>query len=142
MPGPIEIDLERVERLLIFGCKGSEIAAAIGVHPDTLYRRIVDECGINFSTFAAQKKEKGDTLLKEAQFLKAIDGDNTMLIWLGKHRLGQTEGEDPKHISKEKEQELTKQLALLMTENENLKKELDALKPQTSPIDSGSEPAL
>ncbi len=85
----IPIDWDQVDKLLISGCTGTEIASSIGCCPDTLYDRTEQEKGVLFSEYSRQKKEKGDTLLRQAQFAKAAKGDNTMLIWLGKLRLGQ-----------------------------------------------------
>lgn len=85
----IPIDWDQVDKLLMSGCLGTEIASAIGCCPDTLYQRTLQEKGMIFSEYSRKKKEKGDTILRHAQFAKAAKGDNTMLIWLGKLRLGQ-----------------------------------------------------
>lgn len=92
-----EIDWELVDRKLKAGCTGVEIASCLGIHPDTLYIRTQDEKGIGFSDYSQQKKAAGDSSIREAQFNKAIEGDNTMLIWLGKNRLKQSES--PQEIS-------------------------------------------
>lgn len=85
----IPIDWDQVDKLLMSGCLGTEIASSIGCCVDTLYDRTFQEKGVIFSAYAREKKEKGDTILRHAQFAKAAKGDNTMLIWLGKLRLGQ-----------------------------------------------------
>jgi hypothetical protein len=88
------IDWTMVGDLLKAGCKGVEIAARLGICPDTLYGRCEQERNVEFSVFSAQKKADGDALLREAQFKKATKGkDNNMLIWLGKNRLDQREPE-------------------------------------------------
>lgn len=78
-----------VDRYLEAGCSGAEVASVVGVSPDTLYRRCQAERGANFSVILQQKKAKGEGLLKVKQFLEAMKGDRSMLIWLGKQRLGQ-----------------------------------------------------
>lgn len=85
------IDWNRVEKAAIAGCNGAEIAATMGIHPDTLYQRCEQEHGTNWSAWLTEKKSIGDNLLRECQFQKALEKDNTMLIWLGKHRLNQKE---------------------------------------------------
>jgi len=85
----IPIDWDEVDRLLMAGCKGVQIAAYYGMHPDTLYIRSQTERGIGFSELCRQKKEKGNSLLLLAQFKMALEKDRGMLIWLGKNRLGQ-----------------------------------------------------
>lgn len=90
-----EIDWKIVDDLLMAGCLGTEVAAFIGVYPDTLYNRCEEEKLTTFTAYLQQKKQSGDSLLKKAQFDKAIGntdkGDNTLLIWLGKVRLEQKE---------------------------------------------------
>jgi len=84
------IDWEEVESLLMSGCTGTEIAARIGISAPTLYDRCQTDNEMMFSEFSQEKKAKGDTLLKQAQFNAAVvDKDKAMLIWLGKQRLGQ-----------------------------------------------------
>lgn len=89
------IDWEKVDNMLISGSNGVQVAASIGIHPDTLYDRCVLDHKVAFSAYAQEKRSKGDTLLHAAQFQKAIKEKNpTMLIWLGKQRLNQRENHD------------------------------------------------
>jgi len=96
MPRPEKpIDWERVDELLECGCLGNEIAAHYNMHPNTFYDRVVSKYNMSFTDYQAEKKYKGDSLIREAQFKKALKKlDNTMLIWLGKQRLGQKENLD------------------------------------------------
>lgn len=91
----LKINWERVDELLMAGCPGSKIAAALGVCAETLYDRCQQEKSTSFSEYAQQKKQAGDSLIHEVQFRKALGlvdkGDNTLLIWLGKNRLDQKE---------------------------------------------------
>jgi IS30 family transposase len=73
------------------GCSGQQIAAVLGVHPQTLYDGCKREKEIDFSNYSLEKKEKGDAALLGKQFEKALKGDNTQLVWLGKNRLRQTD---------------------------------------------------
>lgn len=85
------IDWEVVDRLLIAGCLGTEIAPHFDMHPDTFYIRFEQDKGMGFTEYSRQKRSIGDSILREVQFKKAKDGDNTLLIWLGKNRLKQAE---------------------------------------------------
>lgn len=85
------IDWDEVDDLLVKGCNGSQISSYIGVCSDTLYDRCLLEKGVLFSTYSQKKREKGDSLLHKAQFELAMKEDRTMLVWLGKQRLGQKE---------------------------------------------------
>lgn len=91
------IDWERVDELLMAGCKGTEICPHFDMHPETFYRKVEEKYNIGFTAYCALKRSQGDSLLKETQFLKALGlsdkGDNTLLIWLGKVRLEQKEAE-------------------------------------------------
>lgn len=86
-----EIDWNQVGKLLEAGGSAVGIAAMIGITEDTLYNRCKSDLNQDFSAFRQQKLAKGDELLRSKQFQVAMSGDKTMLIWLGKNRLGQTD---------------------------------------------------
>lgn len=88
---PTKIDWAKVEELTAAGCLGSEIAGVFAMHRNTFYDHVEKNYGIQFSEFRQQFLSKGDAYLRAAQFKKALKGDNSMLIWLGKNRLGQKE---------------------------------------------------
>lgn len=101
---PVSIDWIRVERFIQAGCNGEEVASAIGIHADTLYRRMKEEGIIgegtdypHFTAYYQSKRSHGDSLLKVKQFEMAMSGNIPMLIWLGKQRLGQSEKMEMKH---------------------------------------------
>ena len=97
----VDIDWKRVNELLEADCEGTEIAAHLGIVPETLYRRCEADNKISFSKYLQEKKASGNSILKEKQFTIAKDGDKTMLIWLGKQRLGQSEKQDLSHTIKD-----------------------------------------
>lgn len=85
------IDWNKVDQLLMAGCFGTEIAPHFDIHVKTFYDKVVEKFNITFTEYSALKKNQGDSLLKAKQFEKALKGDNTLLIWLGKTRLNQRE---------------------------------------------------
>jgi len=91
----IEIDWKKVDEFLISGSPITEIAGYFGACRKTLYNRFEKEFGYSLSTHSKQKRQKGETILRAHQYAKALGltekGDNTLLIWLGKTRLKQTE---------------------------------------------------
>src|ERR1700687_4170081 len=93
------IDWKRVDKLLSSGCLGTEVAAYFGIHSDTFYNRFQDEFGMGFSEYMQQKRSHGDALLREKQYDKAMEGENMMLIWLGKNRLNQTDSQTNVSVS-------------------------------------------
>lgn len=87
------IDWKEVENLLLSGSPVREIAGYIGVDERTIYDRCEKDHGIKFSVYSQEFKAKGASILRAHQYAKALgktnDGDNTLLIWLGKQRLDQ-----------------------------------------------------
>ena len=72
-----------VLRLAQMGCKDSEIAEWFGVDENTLR--------YNFSVELLKGKLALNQSLRQAQIRLAISGNATMLIWLGKNVLGQSD---------------------------------------------------
>lgn len=84
-----EIDWGKVDELLEAGCLGTEVAAFLGVNPATLYDRCFIDNKKLFSEYSQEKQSKGDSILRKAQFDKALSGDTSLMIWMGKCRLKQ-----------------------------------------------------
>ena len=84
-PKPIEINWEQVEKLAGLFCTQEEIASVIGCSVDTLARRK------EFADIMKKGQAEGRASLRRWQFVKARDGNVTMLIWLGKQYLGQSD---------------------------------------------------
>jgi len=85
------IDWAVVGKLLEAGCAGTDIASQLGIGVDTLERRCRTDNKVTFSAFSQQKRMSGDNLLRAAQYKAAMEGNTTMLVWLGKQRLGQSD---------------------------------------------------
>lgn len=86
-----QIDWKKVDAMLEAHCNGTEIAAQFGMHPDTFYKRVEKEYNMGFSEYFQQKKATGKSNLKFAQYKKALGGNTSIQIWLGKNWLGQRE---------------------------------------------------
>lgn len=82
--------------MLEAGGAATGIAATLGITEDTLYNRCKTDLKQDFSAYRQEKLAKGDELLKSKQFQVAMSGDKTMLIWLGKQRLGQADKNESK----------------------------------------------
>lgn len=87
----IEIDWSKVDKYLQAQCDGVGIAGLLGIHPNTLYRLCEEKFKISFSEYSAKKRGEGKELLRAKQFQLAMEGDKTMLVWLGKQYLAQRE---------------------------------------------------
>jgi len=90
----IELDWKKIDFLLEAGCHGTEVASSLGVSFDTIARQIENKYNTNFTNYAHEKRQKGDSSIRAKQYQKALQGDNHMLIWLGKNRLKQKDRED------------------------------------------------
>lgn len=135
----IPIDWSVVEKAAMEGSNGIQIAAHLGICKDTLYDRCELEHGVTWSAYLAEKRSKGDKLIHQAQFKKALSGNPTILIWLGKQRLDQRDSDHEKDklpplddlVEKDNENmSLKAQLAIIMKELEDLKAKIDH-KPET-----------
>lgn len=89
-PGPKtpKVDPNAVKALASIMCTMPEIALVIGVSEDTLQRRPV------LAKAIAEGRANGRSSLRRAQYKAAMDGNPTMLIWLGKQVLGQRDNAD------------------------------------------------
>lgn len=86
-----KIDWDKVDRMLMAGCDGMEISSFLGMHYNTFYNRVKSDKKCDFSEYSQAKRSAGDSLLKMKQMDVAMTGDKSMLIWLGKQRLGQSD---------------------------------------------------
>lgn len=85
------IDWETVDKMCAIQCTGEEIAGVIGCDYDTLNAACKREAGCGFSDYFAKKSASGKMALRRKQYTTAMDGNPTMLVWLGKQWLGQTD---------------------------------------------------
>lgn len=86
-----EIDWAEVDKYLKAQCDGVGIAAILGVYPDTLYNACERDHKTTFSAYSQLKKTEGKELLRQKQIEVAMGGDKTMLVWLGKQYLDQSD---------------------------------------------------
>ena len=85
-PKKYKIDTEQVEKLASFGCTNIEVASFFGCSPDLLEK--------SYSEYLAKGRDKGRIRLRQLQWKAAEAGSHTMLIWLGKQMLGQTDKQE------------------------------------------------
>lgn len=94
----LSIDWLRVNKALEAGANGVQVAAMLGMHPDTLYNKCKEVHKMDFSAYLQLKREAGNEKLLKAQFDLAVkENDRSMLIWLGKQRLNQAEKREIKN---------------------------------------------
>ena len=85
-PKKYNIDKDKVEQLASFGCSNTEIASFFGCSKDLITK--------SYSTNVAKGRDKGKIRLRQMQWKAADKGNVTMLIWLGKQVLGQSDKQE------------------------------------------------
>ena len=75
------VDEATIEKLAQLHCTYEEIAEFVGVSTKTLQR--------NYVHLIKKGREMGKISLRKAQFEKALAGNVSMMIWLGKQHLDQ-----------------------------------------------------
>ena len=85
------IDWETVDGMCAIQCTGVEIAGVLGCSYNTLVRAVKREKELTFEDYFAQKSVEGKVSLRRKQYDTALEGNTTMLIWLGKQWLGQAD---------------------------------------------------
>ena len=82
-PKKYDIDTEEVFKLASYGCTNTEIADFFGCSKDLISK--------SYSTNVLKGRTDLKKRLRKAQIDSALGGNSTMLIWLGKQYLEQTE---------------------------------------------------
>ena len=82
-PKKYDIDPKQVEKLASYGCTNTEIASFFGCSKDLISK--------SYSTNVEKGKDSGKIRLRKLQWRAAERGNISMLIWLGKQVLGQSD---------------------------------------------------
>ena len=85
-PKKYNIDTEQVEKLASFGCSNTEIASFFGCSKDLISK--------SYSTNITKGKADLKKKLRKAQIDSALSGNATLLIWLGKQYLDQSDKQE------------------------------------------------
>lgn len=79
----VKLNEKLIKDLAEIQCTMKEIASICGCSVDTLERK--------YAEVIKHGRDHGKRSLRRAQYLKALEGNPAMLIWLGKHYLDQKE---------------------------------------------------
>tara|TARA_R110002095_G_scaffold190075_1_gene167768 strand:+ start:121 stop:525 length:405 start_codon:yes stop_codon:yes gene_type:complete len=82
------IDPEQVRSLARLGCTWDEIASVLAIARGTFSARMKEK---KYRDAYDRGIAEGNTSLRRAQYDSAVGGNATMLIWVGKNRLNQTD---------------------------------------------------
>ena len=89
-PKKYNLDTEKIEQLAGFGCTNTEIASFFGCD-ESLIRK-------SYSEYLSKGRDKGKIRLRQLQWRAAERGNVSMMIWLGKQVLSQTDKQEVEHI--------------------------------------------
>ena len=89
-PKKYNIDTNEVEKLAGYGCTNIEIADFFGCSSDLIEK--------SYSEFLTKGRADLKKRLRKAQIDTAVAGNPTMLVWLGKQMLNQTDRQEIEHI--------------------------------------------
>ena len=109
------INQKQFESLCAIQCTEEEICNVLDVSEKTLISWCNEVYGESFSKVFRQKRDLGKTSLRRNQWKQAEKGNTTMLIWLGKQILKQSESPIQDEI-KLKELELKEKLLMKQLE--------------------------
>ena len=88
------IDPEQVRSLARLGCTWDEIASVLAIARGTFSARMKEK---KYRDAYDRGIAEGNTSLRRAQYDSAVGGNATMMIWVGKNRLGQTDRVETKN---------------------------------------------
>jgi hypothetical protein len=98
-----EINWKMVEGKMAAGCSAAEIYNDPDclMNEDTFYDRFKQEYGKSFSEYSGKFHSIGQGNIRYTQYAKALQGNTTMLLLLGRLWLGQKEQDSVTEISDE-----------------------------------------
>lgn len=106
---------DQLDQLILWATQ-EYCAEKLGISADTLTRRIKEKFNITFAEYKHKRKETLRINLLKKQYDVAMNGNTTMLIWLGKNELGQSD----KIISKNEHTVQDERVKLDMSKKEKL----------------------
>jgi hypothetical protein len=87
-------EYEKLIAMIRIQCTRDEICGIFGMSDTTLNRRLAERGDENFEALYKRHCDEGKASLRRQQWAAAQKGNPTMLIWLGKQMLGQTDKVD------------------------------------------------
>jgi len=96
-PKPIQINWDEFDKLCGIQCTIEEIASWYNCSVDTIENVVKRDKKQKFSEYFSKKRGVGKISLRRKQYQVAMDGNPTMLLWLGKQYLGQTDKQEVEH---------------------------------------------
>lgn len=102
-------DWSIIEGLLELRCTAAEVAGFLRISVDALYDACKRDRGMSFTELSERYGASGKISLRRAQMQYALEGNGTMLVWLGKQLLGQRDTHEVSvNVAERQPRELTR----------------------------------
>lgn len=95
-------DWDKIKSACEIQCTGAEIASIMGFSYDTLERKIKEKYKKSAAEWIKEQSQGGRASLRRLQWKAANNGNTSMLIWLGKQYLGQSDKVEQDQTIKQK----------------------------------------
>lgn len=89
-----EFNWDEFDKLCGIHATQREVADWFEMSEDTVERRIREQFDLSFAEYVKQRQAPGKISLRRKQYEMAMNGNITMLIWLGKQYLGQADKQE------------------------------------------------
>ena len=86
-----QLDYTKLDAMCAIHCTGEECAAILNIDYDTLNKALKRDGHKGFTEYFRIKGSNGKMSLRRKQYDQAMSGNATMLIWLGKQWLAQSD---------------------------------------------------
>ena len=86
-----QLDYETLDNLCEIMCTAEEIANILNIDRDTLSAALKRDGHGGFSAYYKKMSSDGKRSLRRVQHEQALKGNTTMMVWLGKQYLDQTD---------------------------------------------------
>ena len=86
-----DVNWKLIDKLLESQCPTTEITGRTGMSRDKLEEVSMRDFDVTWEIYSIAKRDSGLSKLREKQFELALEGDKTMLKWLGTAVLNQSE---------------------------------------------------
>ena len=88
------IDWDKVYKLMALHCTQEEIAGMMDIDIATLDYRIKHELDTTYTELFSKKSAEGKMSVRRRQYVAAMEGNPTMLVWIGKQWLKQVDKQE------------------------------------------------
>lgn len=93
------IDYDRLKKLCSIHCTGEECAAVLDCSYEHLNNKLISDGHGGFLEYFKKHSASGKMSLRRKQFESALSGNVTMMVWLGKQYLDQSDRQALNHQS-------------------------------------------